>query len=776
LAKLKGIEEAIKESKRRVEEVSEAVIINAPEDNEEGEEILAQAKSSLAKSEALLQDTTDLEKEKTIRDQLVKQLNSLKLLLVESQKTEEERNVELEVLENRIKQLSECIKKLNKSIKSKKRNSPPCLRCIDASLGKELEEKKEELARVKEDRRIIKEELIPQERARQELIQASIAELAELQKNIEELIEKKQMLEKSLRAANIDPELSQVVKKKEELAKKYESLTAKLTELTKSLLSKEELEQEIAALQNQKEEYQQVQIDYENKLKELKEATINNDKCRKECEENKAGEKYRKFQEAKKNADNKLQEIEKHRAKTLEENLTRIRQNYHAAQAKITELEEIIRSSAEPAEVERLLQAKETEIKKVSTDKSAAEAQVAELTKKVKKLEAKVETTQTDLESAGKNVEEKSEVNESLSKKIAELEAEISELRSNQPAGKSEQQILQKEKYEFQCQIIDELNKQLTEAKHNLSLAKTYLTETRADLATSQETVVNLTIEKRKDVLKFSAEVDRLKAKIIEVDKRFATATEKNIELSEQLKKEEERNSNFHDEVVKLKEKLANQEVELKNKKKDAKGKEEKEIIAEKDGEENTSYAKQLGITEETKVDFNNCGMTALEITSSLEFTIKLTKAITTNYKCEYCNKLLTDLSKLPKLISLLRKKMLSRESFLNKYFKESYKKIKRDVEKIFEEIEKKDKENKRLEKAYFEFKSINKMIEMVDANFKPETKLNLSEQEIDNLEKNLSTQNTTPQPLTEEECKICPIKEAKIAELKTSLDQANQD
>src|SRR6185312_6683146 len=149
---------------------------------------------------------------------------------------------------------------------------------------------------------------------------------------------------------------------KEELAKKYESLTAKLTELTKSLLSKEELEQEIAALQNQKEEYQQVQIDYENKLKELKEATINNDKCRKECEENKAGEKYRKFQEAKKNADNKLQEIEKHRAKTLEENLTRIRQNYHAAQAKITELEEIIRSSAEPAEVERLLQAKETEI------------------------------------------------------------------------------------------------------------------------------------------------------------------------------------------------------------------------------------------------------------------------------------------------------------------------------------------------------------------------------------------------------------------------------
>jgi predicted RNase H-like nuclease (RuvC/YqgF family) len=121
---------------------------------------------------------------------------------------------------------------------------------------------------------------------------------------------------------------------------------------------------------------------------------------------------------------------------------------------------------------------------------------------------------------------------------------------------------------------------------------------------------------------------------------------------------------------------------------------------------------------------------------------------------------------------------MFSRESFLRKYFQESYKKIKREVEKIFEEIEKKDKENKKWEKEYFKltFESINKMIEMVDTSFEPETKLNSSEQEIDNLEKNLSTQNTTPQPLTEEECKICPIKEAKIAELKTSLDQANQD
>jgi len=43
-------------------------------------------------------------------------------------------------------------------------------------------------------------------------------------------------------------------------------------------------------------------------------------------------------------------------------------------------------------------------------------------------------------------------------------------------------------------------------------------------------------------------------------------------------------------------------------------------------------------------------------------------------------------------------------------------------------------------------------------------------------LEEKLSTQNTTPQQLTEKECKNCPIKEAKIAELKTALEQANQD
>jgi len=186
--------------------------------------------------------------------------------------------------------------------------------------------------------------------------------------------------------------------------------------------------------------------------------------------------------------------------------------------------------------------------------------------------------------------------------KLNKLEEEQqNDLQQEVPANfrsmTNEQQILQKEKYELQCQIIDELNRQLAKAEHNLSLAKTYLTEARADLATSQETVVNLTIEKRKEMLKFSAEVDRLKAKNIEVVGRFETAREKNIELSEKLKKEE-RSNNFHDEVVKLKEKLANQEVELKNKEKDVKGK-EKEIIAEKVGEENTGLAEESDILEE---------------------------------------------------------------------------------------------------------------------------------------------------------------------------------
>jgi len=101
-------------------------------------------------------------------------------------------------------------------------------------------------------------------------------------------------------------------------------------------------------------------------------------------------------------------------------------------------------------------------------------------------------------------------------------------------------------------------------------------------------------------MLRFSAEINRLKAKNVELAGRFGTATEKSVELSEKLKKEEERNNKLHDEVVKLKEKLANQEVELKNKEKDAKGK-EKEIIAEKVGEENTGLAEELNVSEETE-------------------------------------------------------------------------------------------------------------------------------------------------------------------------------
>jgi len=48
--------------------------------------------------------------------------------------------------------------------------------------------------------------------------------------------------------------------------------------------------------------------------------------------------------------------------------------------------------------------------------------------------------------------------------------------------------------------------------------------------------------------------------------------------------------------------------------------------------------------------------------------------------------------------------------------------------------------------------------------------------EKIAELEEKLSIQNPIPQQLTEEECKNCPIKEAKIAELKTALEQANQD
>ena len=188
-----------------------------------------------------------------------------------------------------------------------------------------------------------------------------------------------------------------------------------------------------------------------------------------------------------------------------------------------------------------------------------------------------------------------------LNKLEEEQQNDLQEVPANFQSMTNEQQILQKEKYELQSQIIDELNKQLTETEYNLSLAKKYLNEARADLATSQETVANLVIEKRNEMLKFSAENNRLKAKNVELAGRFGTTTEKNVELSEKLKKEEERNNKLHDEVVKLKEKLANQEVELKNKEKDAKGK-EKEIIAEKVGEENTGLAEESNVSEETKI------------------------------------------------------------------------------------------------------------------------------------------------------------------------------
>ncbi|CAG8546321.1 4488_t:CDS:2 [Paraglomus occultum] len=163
----------------------------------------------------------------------------------------------------------------------------------------------------------------------------------------------------------------------------------------------------------------------------------------------------------------------------------------------------------------------------------------------------------------GKNITYTSN-NDKLNKLEEEQQNDLQqEVPANFQSTTNEQQILQKERYELRSQIIDKLNKQLAEAEYNLSLAKTYLTESRADLATSQETAANLVIEKRKEMLKFSAEINRLKAKNVEVVGRFETAREKNIELSEKLKKEEERSSNFHDEVVKLKEKVAELEAEL---------------------------------------------------------------------------------------------------------------------------------------------------------------------------------------------------------------------
>jgi len=88
---------------------------------------------------------------------------------------------------------------------------------------------------------------------------------------------------------------------------------------------------------------------------------------------------------------------------------------------------------------------------------------------------------------------------------------------------------------------------------------------------------------------------------------------------------------------------------------------------------------------------------------------------------------------------------------------------VREAIPKIFELFE----DNRRLTD------SVEYAANLIEALIKDKFKL---KEKVAELEEKLSIQNTTPQELAGEECKNCPIKEAKISELKTSLDQANQD